>query len=249
VTASLSERYVIASAGQDSTADYLQTLAAPEAIPATSQIHSRLSPQPLTNTERLGKRVFDCITATIIVLSILPVLLAVCALIRLDSRGPVLFRQPRVGLNGHLFTCLKFRTMHHHAADLLADRQTSRDDPRITRVGRCLRRTSLDELPQLFNVIFGDMSLVGPRPHAPNTKAGGRLFTEASPDYARRQTASPGITGWAQVHGWRGETATLHQLHQRVEHDLYYIENWSFRLDIYILFRTITHGFTGPQTF
>ena len=117
--------------------------------------------------------------------------------------------------------------------------QASRSDPRVTRVGRVLRRTSLDELPQLFNVMNGDMSLVGPRPHAASTRAGGRLFSDVVASYAARHKVKPGITGWAQVCGWRGETDTEEKLVKRLEHDLHYIENWSLRFDIYILFRTI----------
>lgn len=117
--------------------------------------------------------------------------------------------------------------------------QASRDDPRITRVGRFLRRTSIDELPQLFNVLMGDMSLVGPRPHAASTRAGGRLFSDVVQSYAARHKVKPGITGWAQVCGWRGETDTEEKLIKRFEHDLYYIENWSIWLDLYILVRTV----------
>jgi lipopolysaccharide/colanic/teichoic acid biosynthesis glycosyltransferase len=185
----------------------------------------------------------------ILLIAAAPVFFGIAALIRLDSRGPVLFRQPRIGLNNQLFICLKFRTMYHHMEDRLADVQTARDDPRLTRVGRWLRRFSLDELPQLLNVLAGDMSLVGPRPHAQNTKAEGRLFAELVPDYPSRHRVKPGITGWAQVNGWRGETANIHQLRCRIEHDLYYIENWSLRLDFYILALTAVRGFMGPQAF
>ncbi len=156
-----------------------------------------------------------------------PVLLVTALLIKLDSPGPVLFRQPRMGFNNRLFLCYKFRSMRQDAQDLLADKQTTRDDPRVTRVGRVIRKLSIDELPQLLNVLNGTMSLVGPRPHAPNTKAANKLFTDVVQQYAVRHRVKPGITGWAQVNGWRGETATVDQIQKRVACDLYYIENWS----------------------
>jgi lipopolysaccharide/colanic/teichoic acid biosynthesis glycosyltransferase len=178
-----------------------------------------------------------------------PVLLLIALLVKVDSTGPVLFRQTRIGYLNQPFTCLKFRSMFDHVADLLADRQTTRDDPRVTRVGKWLRRTSLDELPQLVNVLLGDMSLVGPRPHAPNTRAGGRFFAEVVSDYALRHRVKPGMTGWAQVNGWRGETATVLQIEERVRHDLYYIRHWSLVFDIRILLMTATRGFLGKQTY
>jgi lipopolysaccharide/colanic/teichoic acid biosynthesis glycosyltransferase len=129
--------------------------------------------------------------------------------------------------------------MYHERLEYKNITQASRDDPRITRVGRFLRRTSIDELPQLFNVLIGDMSLVGPRPHAASIRAGGRLFSDVVQSYAARHKVKPGITGWAQVCGWRGETDTEEKLIKRFEHDLYYIENWSIWLDLYILVRTV----------
>jgi lipopolysaccharide/colanic/teichoic acid biosynthesis glycosyltransferase len=129
--------------------------------------------------------------------------------------------------------------MHADCADPRGDVQATRGDRRVTRAGRFLRRTSLDELPQLVNVVTGTMSLVGPRPHAPGTRAGGSLFEEAVDRYAARHRVKPGITGWAQVNGWRGETDTVEKLRQRVEHDLYYIDNWSLWLDVTILLRTL----------
>lgn len=187
------------------------------------------------------KSIIDRIGALCIILVLLPLLLAIAVVIVMDDPGPVLFAQKRTGLNGVEFNCFKFRTMYVHGAATV--NQASRHDPRITRLGRLLRRSSLDELPQLFNVLFGTMSLVGPRPHSPFTKAGSVFFPDAVPFYALRHAVRPGITGWAQVNGYRGETRTVDSLHHRVLHDLYYIENMSLRLDIRILWLTIFRGF------
>jgi Undecaprenyl-phosphate glucose phosphotransferase len=208
-----------------------------------------VSRSPLSEWQRVRKRAVDILGSAALLVMLGPVLLLIALIIRIDSAGPVLFRQMRIGYHNQPFTCFKFRTMYHHAADLLADRQTTRNDPRVTRVGRWLRRTSLDELPQLLNVFLGDMSLVGPRPHAPNTRAAGQLFADVVSDYAMRHRVKPGMTGWAQVNGWRGETATVEQIEQRVRHDLYYIQNWSLVFDIRILLMTATRGFSGSQAF
>lgn len=195
--------------------------------------------RPITGLSAVLKNLEDKLLTIIILLLIWPVLLAVAIAIRLDSSGPILFRQPREGFNNRTFLCFKFRSMYHNQLEYKNVNQATKDDPRVTRVGRFLRKSSLDELPQLFNVLFGDMSLVGPRPHAPSTRAGGRLFTEVVQSYAARHKVKPGITGWAQVCGWRGETDTEDKLVRRFEHDLYYIENWSIWLDFYILIRTV----------
>jgi exopolysaccharide biosynthesis polyprenyl glycosylphosphotransferase len=176
-------------------------------------------------------------------------MLAIALAIKLDSPGPVFFRQKRYGFNNQLIEVLKFRTMYHSARDEKAERLTSRNDPRVTRLGAFLRRTSLDELPQFLNVLRGDMSIVGPRPHALAAKAGGLLYQEAVREYAARHRVKPGITGWAQINGWRGETETLEQIKKRVEHDLAYIENWSLLLDLKIIFRTVFTGFTGQRAY
>ncbi|QYE34158.1 undecaprenyl-phosphate glucose phosphotransferase [Polymorphobacter sp. PAMC 29334] len=168
----------------------------------------------------------------------LPMLLIALA-IRLDSPGPVFFRQAREGFNNRPFRVYKFRTMYHNRAQDTEIVQASRRDSRVTRVGALLRRTSLDELPQLMNVLGGDMSVVGPRPHAASTRAGGRLFSDVLSSYAARHKVKPGITGWAQVCGWRGQTDTEEKLIKRFEHDLYYIENWSIWFDFYVLCRTV----------
>jgi lipopolysaccharide/colanic/teichoic acid biosynthesis glycosyltransferase len=158
-----------------------------------------------------------------------------------------LFRQKRIGYKGKAFDILKFRTMV--VAQDVDTRLTVRDDPRVFKFGGFLRRFSLDELPQLINVLKGDMSLVGPRPHMPEAQAGGKYYFDAVIEYADRQRVKPGITGWAQVNGWRGPTETIAQIERRVEHDIYYIENWSLLLDFYILARTALLGFYGKNAF
>jgi Undecaprenyl-phosphate glucose phosphotransferase len=190
---------------------------------------------PLTRIELATKRSFDLISATVALLTLLPLMLVAALLIKLDSRGPVFFRQKRNGFNGEHFNIYKFRTMHV-LEDGSAVRQATRNDPRVTRLGRWLRRSSMDELPQLFNVIQGDMSLVGPRPHATshNTE-----YEKLIANYAFRHHVKPGLTGWAQVNGYRGETCRVEQMQRRVEHDLWYINNWSLWLDLKIVLRTI----------
>jgi lipopolysaccharide/colanic/teichoic acid biosynthesis glycosyltransferase len=159
--------------------------------------------------------------------------------IKLDSPGPVLFRQKRFGFNNERIDVFKFRSLYHHQADPHASKVVTRNDPRVTRVGKFIRKTSLDELPQLFNVVFkGNLSLVGPRPHAVQGKLQSRLFDEAVDGYFARHRVKPGITGWAQINGWRGEVDSEEKIKKRVEYDLYYIENWSILFDLYILFRT-----------
>jgi Undecaprenyl-phosphate glucose phosphotransferase len=206
-------------------------------------------PRPLNSWQALQKSVFDKIAASLLLVVMAPALLCVALLIKLDSPGPILFRQPRLGFNNKVFTVFKFRTMHHHAADAMASRQTSRGDSRVTRVGRVLRKYSVDELPQLLNVLQGTMSLVGPRPHALGTRAGDRLLHDVVTEYALRHRVKPGITGWAQVNGWRGELRMPEQLEQRVMHDLYYIDNWSFQLDLKILLLTLVREINSRVAF
>ncbi|HEY9539016.1 MAG TPA: undecaprenyl-phosphate glucose phosphotransferase [Kiloniellaceae bacterium] len=198
----------------------------------------QLFERPISGWSFVVKTLEDRVLAGSLLLLLSPLLLVAALAIKLDSRGPVFFRQKRYGFNHNLFDCWKFRTMHHHLTDANAEVLTRRDDGRVTRVGRFLRRTSLDELPQLINVLKGDMSLVGPRPHATSAKAAGRLYEEAVDAYAARHRVKPGITGWAQVNGWRGETDTLEKIERRVECDLFYIEHWSLALDLKILLRT-----------
>jgi exopolysaccharide biosynthesis polyprenyl glycosylphosphotransferase len=180
------------------------------------------------------KRAMDLVLAAGLLCVFAPLLLLIAVLIRLDSPGPILFRQMRLGLNGRPFDILKFRSMSVlENGDRIV--QATRNDPRITRVGRILRKTSLDELPQLVNVLKGEMSLVGPRPHA---RAHDEHYEKLIEIYRLRQTVKPGITGWAQVHGLRGETPTLASMRSRVEHDVWYARNISLALDIEILVRT-----------
>jgi len=151
----------------------------------------------------------------------------------------VLFKQKRYGFNNELIEVYKFRSMYVDQSDATAAKLVTKGDPRVTRVGRFIRKTSLDELPQLFNVVFkGNLSLVGPRPHAVHAKAVDRLYDEAVDGYFARHRVKPGITGWAQINGWRGETDNDEKIQRRVEHDLYYIENWSVLFDLYILAMT-----------
>ena len=194
---------------------------------------------PFKGWSPLIKRIEDLVLASLALLLLSPLMLGVALAIKLDSPGPVLFRQKRYGYNNRLIEVYKFRSMYHQMADAHAERQTTKGDSRVTRVGAFIRRTSLDELPQLLNVLLGSMSMVGPRPHATATKAAGILFEEAVETYSARHRVKPGITGWAQINGYRGETDTLEKIEKRVEFDLEYIENWSVWFDLYILFRTL----------
>jgi Undecaprenyl-phosphate glucose phosphotransferase len=195
--------------------------------------------KPIADWDVVMKWLFDKIVGSLALLCVFPIMVAVAIAIKLDSRGPVLFRQKRYGFNNELIEIYKFRSMYVDQADVDANKLVTVGDPRVTRVGRFIRKTSLDELPQLFNVVFaGNLSLVGPRPHALQAKAANRLYDEAVDGYFARHRVKPGITGWAQIHGWRGETNSQEKIQQRVEHDLYYIENWSILLDLYILLRT-----------
>jgi undecaprenyl-phosphate galactose phosphotransferase/putative colanic acid biosynthesis UDP-glucose lipid carrier transferase len=200
---------------------------------------------PLYPSELALKRALDLILASALLIALAPLLLVVAALIRLESRGPVIFSQRRKGFNGREFTIFKFRTMN-----VLEDGnvipQTRRNDPRVTRVGRILRATSIDELPQLLNVLRGHMSLVGPRPHAVAHDDG---YIKAIAKYAFRQHVKPGLTGWAQVNGFRGETARLELMERRVDCDLWYVKNWSFWLDLKILILTCFELLRGRNAY
>ena len=192
---------------------------------------------PLSGSKAMLKRVEDIMLASALLLAFAPLMTILAAVIKLDSPGPVLFWQQRRGFNGRVFEVIKFRSMYVSMSDPAAHCQTSPSDRRVTRVGALLRRHSLDELPQLLNVLRGDMSIVGPRPHPLGMRTEGTLV-DAVQAYEGRCQMRPGLTGWAQVNGWRGELNTLEKLERRIEHDLFYIGNWSLLLDLQILLRT-----------
>jgi Undecaprenyl-phosphate glucose phosphotransferase len=194
--------------------------------------------KPIADWGSVAKWTFDKIVGGLALLLLAPLMIAIAVAIKLDSRGPVLFRQKRYGFNNELIEVFKFRSMFADRCDATASKLVTRDDPRVTRVGRFIRKTSIDELPQLFNVLFGNLSLVGPRPHALEAKAAGDLYDKVVDGYFGRHKVKPGITGWAQINGWRGETDTPEKILKRVECDIYYIENWSLLLDAYILLKT-----------
>ena len=194
---------------------------------------------PITDWDLVMKWLFDRVVGGIILLLALPLMGLVALAVKFDSPGPALFRQKRFGFNNERIDVFKFRSLYHHQADPAAANVVTKDDPRVTRVGRFIRKASLDELPQLFNVVFkGNLSLVGPRPHAVQGKLQSRLFDEAVDGYFARHRVKPGITGWAQINGWRGEIDNEEKIQKRVEFDLYYIENWSVLFDLFILLKT-----------
>jgi Undecaprenyl-phosphate glucose phosphotransferase len=205
--------------------------------------------RPINGWRASIKRAEDILFSLGLLTFISPVMLAIALAIKFTSKGPVFFRQRRVGYNNRVIEVLKFRSMYTHLSDADATQQTFRGDKRVTPVGAWLRRTSLDELPQLLNVLAGDMSLVGPRPHALATTAGGLALEEAVPVYSSRHRVKPGITGWAQVNGYRGALDTVDKIVHRVNHDLYYIENWSLGLDIKILWQTVRLVFADDNAF
>jgi Undecaprenyl-phosphate glucose phosphotransferase len=195
--------------------------------------------RPIADWDVVMKYLFDKIIGGLALLCALPVMALVALAIKLDSKGPVFFKQKRYGFNNDLIEVYKFRSMYTDMNDAAAAKLVTKDDPRVTKVGRFIRKTSLDELPQLINVVIkGNLSLVGPRPHAVSAKAESRLYDEAVDGYFARHRVKPGITGWAQINGWRGETDTHEKIQKRVEHDLFYIENWSVLFDLSILIKT-----------
>lgn len=206
-----------------------------------------LTSRPIGEWNAVIKRIEDLFLAVPAALLLSPLLALVALAIRLESRGPVFFVQDRYGFNQELIKVYKFRSMYAHMSDHAAAKLTSRNDARVTRVGRFIRRTNIDELPQLFNVILGNMSLVGPRPHALQARAGDTLYQNAVETYPHRHRVKPGITGWAQCNGWRGETDTIEKLMKRVEFDLEYIENWSVLMDLEILVRTVLQMVRGDR--
>ncbi len=205
-----------------------------------------LSTSPVTGLTRLAKSIEDKLLASVILMAISPLMLVISLAIKLTSSGPVLFKQKRLGWNGQVINVYKFRSMVVHQENSEQVIQATAQDVRVTRLGTFLRRTSLDELPQFINVLQGRMSIVGPRPHA---IAHNEYYKELVPRYMLRHKVKPGITGWAQVNGFRGETDTLDKMEKRVEYDLFYIENMSIELDLKIIALTVLKGFLHPNAY
>lgn len=205
--------------------------------------------KPLGGWSYVLKRALDVSVSSLALLLLAPLFGLIALFIKLDNPGPVFFRQRRYGFNHTLIDMYKFRTMYVDQSDPDGELLTQPGDDRITGVGVFLRRTSLDELPQFFNVLRGEMSIVGPRPHAVKAKAAGELYELAVEEYAIRHKVLPGITGWAQVNGWRGETDTIDKIVKRVEHDLYYIENWSILFDLRIMLQTVWTAVGGKNAY
>ncbi|MFD2405974.1 undecaprenyl-phosphate glucose phosphotransferase [Azorhizophilus paspali] len=205
-----------------------------------------LSFSPMNGPARLIKRLEDLLIAIPVMVLILPLCLLIGLAVKLTSRGPMLFKQYRTGINGRRFKVYKFRSMVVHREKYGQVTQACRNDARVTLLGAFLRRTSLDELPQFFNVLQGRMSIVGPRPHALEHN---EYYKDLVESYMQRHKVKPGITGWAQVCGYRGETDTLEKMQKRVEYDLWYIDNWSLWLDLKIIFLTMFKGFVGKNAY
>ena len=197
-----------------------------------------LAEKPIQNWDFVAKRAFDLVVGSIAIVLLSPVMIGAAIAVKLDSPGPVFFRQKRYGFNNEVISVFKFRSMRHEMADPDAKVVVTKGDPRVTRVGRFIRKTSIDELPQLFNVLKGELSLVGPRPHAVNAHTSETLWNDVVDGYFARHKVKPGVTGWAQINGWRGEIDDNEKLKKRVDHDLFYIENWSILFDVMILAKT-----------
>lgn len=205
-----------------------------------------LSVTPIDGMARIIKRLEDLVLGFIFFIISLPICIVIAVILKFQSPGPVLFKQYRMGVNGKHFKVYKFRSMEIHDEKNGQVTQATRGDPRVTPFGAFLRRTSLDELPQFYNVLQGRMSIVGPRPHA---LAHNEYYKELVESYMKRHKVKPGITGWAQVNGFRGATETIEKMEKRVEHDLWYIDNWSIWLDLRIIALTIIKGFHGPNAY
>lgn len=205
-----------------------------------------LNSLPAAGIRGMAKEVFDRVFAACVLVALAPLLLTIALLIKLGSRGPVFFTQARLGVDGRVFQVYKFRSMTVHQEEHGVVTQATRNDARVTRLGAFLRRTSLDELPQFLNVLRGEMSVVGPRPHALEHN---EQFKDAVTHYMMRHRVKPGITGWAQINGARGQTDTVHKMRDRVEFDLYYIQNWSFLMDLRIIAKTAVSGWTGKNVY
>jgi len=208
-----------------------------------------LADRPIREHQRIVKDLIDRFMAAVALIVLSPLLLSVALLIKLDSKGPIFFRQSRQGLGDTLFQVLKFRTMYQDMGDTIGRQQTSRDDARVTRIGAFLRRTSIDELPQLLNVLRGEMSMVGPRPHTPHMLIGNQRIFDIVDEYSFRHRVKPGITGLAQVNGHRGALETPDQVRARIDYDLYYIDHWSLWLDVKIVCRTFLICFSGVNAY
>lgn len=205
-----------------------------------------LTTSPMEGVGRVIKAIEDRIIATLILILITPVLITIATLVKLTSKGPIIYKQKRHGWDGKEITIYKFRSMRVHQEDQGKVTQAQKNDSRFTPIGGFLRRSSLDELPQFINVLQGRMSIVGPRPHAIEHN---EYYKEIVEDYMLRHKVKPGITGWAQVNGWRGETDTPEKMIRRVEHDLTYIDNWSLWLDLKIIVLTIFKGFINKNAY
>ena len=205
--------------------------------------------RPIDGWDLWLKRMQDIVVATISLALFSPVMLGVALAIKLEGPGPIFFRQKRIGFNGSIFEVWKFRSMYVEQTDPGALKQTGKSDPRVTRVGRFIRHMSIDELPQFFNVLEGSMSVVGPRPHALDTRAEGQLLDKLIDSYADRHRVKPGVTGWAQINGLRGELDSSKKVEQRVKYDLEYIEKWSLWLDLKIILRTAILIFYDPAAY
>lgn len=194
--------------------------------------------RPINDWDSVAKRAFDIVFSLIGIILFSPVMLVTAIAIKLDSKGPVLFKQKRHGFNNEIVEVYKFRSMYTDRSDPSAKQTVTKNDPRVTRVGRFIRKSSIDELPQFFNALFGSLSLVGPRPHAIAAQSHNLLYNEVVDGYFARHKVKPGVTGWAQINGWRGEMDTNEKIRMRTEYDLYYIENWSMLFDLRILILT-----------
>lgn len=246
-----------------SRAEYVELDARPEAhfdvsVPAFARGNARVTwhsglavnwalskseGRPARRASLFVKRVIDIVGASVGLALLAPLMIIVALAVKLSSPGPILFRQSREGLDGRPFEALKFRSMRVDDCDVSGIAQTRENDPRVTPVGRFIRKTSIDELPQLFNVLFGDMSLVGPRPHVAGMMAGGRPYRDLVPYYGQRLAMRPGITGWAQANGLRGSTRDMGKARERIDHDIAYIQNFSIWLDMKIIAMTIAREF------
>ncbi len=194
--------------------------------------------KPINDWDSVAKRIFDIVFSVLGIVALSPIMIATAIAIKLNSKGPVIFVQKRHGFNNEIINVWKFRSMYTDQCDPTARNAVTKNDPRVTSVGRFIRKTSIDELPQFFNVLAGTLSLVGPRPHAVAALSGDMLYTEVVDGYFARHRVKPGVTGWAQINGWRGEVDKPEKIRMRTEYDLQYIENWSLWFDLKILFLT-----------